>query len=95
MDREILRAAIIAELDAINLYEQLASITGDGAVYLRLERSGQSYTASYSLDSGQTYSTPKSNTFTASLPEELYVGLVVNSGSNSASATAGPPSPPG
>lgn len=66
----------------------LASITGDGAVYLRLERSGQSYTASYSLDSGQTYSTPKSNTFTASLPEELYVGLVVNSGSNSASATA-------
>ncbi|MEO0198279.1 MAG: ferritin family protein [candidate division WOR-3 bacterium] len=26
-DREILRLAIIAELDAINLYEQLASIT--------------------------------------------------------------------
>ncbi|OPX58463.1 MAG: Rubrerythrin [Methanomassiliicoccales archaeon PtaB.Bin134] len=29
MDREILRAAIIAELDAINLYEQLAAMTGD------------------------------------------------------------------
>lgn len=28
-DREILRLAIIAELDAINLYEQLASITGN------------------------------------------------------------------
>ncbi|MCX7703847.1 MAG: rubrerythrin [Planctomycetota bacterium] len=27
LDREILRFAIIAELDAINLYEQLASLT--------------------------------------------------------------------
>ncbi|MEM1563555.1 MAG: ferritin family protein [Candidatus Bathyarchaeia archaeon] len=29
MDREILRAAIIAELDAINLYEQLAAATSN------------------------------------------------------------------
>ncbi|HMK56277.1 MAG TPA: ferritin family protein [Dissulfurispiraceae bacterium] len=28
-DREILRTAIIAELDAINLYEQLAAMTRD------------------------------------------------------------------
>jgi rubrerythrin len=28
-DRELLRAAIIAELDAINLYEQLAATTKD------------------------------------------------------------------
>lgn len=27
MDKEILRAAIIAELDAINLYEQMAALT--------------------------------------------------------------------
>ena len=27
LDREILRVAIIAELDAINLYEQLAAVT--------------------------------------------------------------------
>ena len=27
LDKEILRAAIIAELDAVNLYEQLASMT--------------------------------------------------------------------
>lgn len=27
LDREILRAAIIAELDAINLYEQMANMT--------------------------------------------------------------------
>jgi len=27
IDKEILRAAIIAELDAINLYEQMASLT--------------------------------------------------------------------
>ena len=29
MDREILRAGIIAELDAINLYEQMAAITSN------------------------------------------------------------------
>ena len=32
LDKEILRAAIIAELDAINLYEQLASITEDNDI---------------------------------------------------------------
>ncbi len=29
LDKEILRAAIIAELDAINLYEQMANLTDD------------------------------------------------------------------
>ncbi len=29
LDKEILRVGIIAELDAINLYEQMAAITGD------------------------------------------------------------------
>jgi rubrerythrin len=29
LDKEILRAAIIAELDAVNLYEQFASLTDD------------------------------------------------------------------
>lgn len=29
VDREILRAGIIAELDAINLYEQMAAMTGN------------------------------------------------------------------
>ncbi len=29
LDREILRAAIIAELDAVSLYEQLAAMTED------------------------------------------------------------------
>jgi rubrerythrin len=29
LDREILRAAIIAELDAINLYEQMAALAKD------------------------------------------------------------------
>jgi rubrerythrin len=28
LDKEILRLAVIAELDAINLYEQMASMTG-------------------------------------------------------------------
>jgi rubrerythrin len=29
LDREILRAAIIAELDAVNLYEQLAAVASN------------------------------------------------------------------
>jgi rubrerythrin len=32
LDREILRAGIIAELDAINLYEQMAALAGDEIV---------------------------------------------------------------
>jgi rubrerythrin len=32
LDKEILRAAIIAELDAINLYEQLADMTRNGNI---------------------------------------------------------------
>ena len=30
LNQEILRAAIIAELDAINFYEQIAALTDDG-----------------------------------------------------------------
>jgi len=29
LDKEILRAAVIAELDAINLYEQMANLAGN------------------------------------------------------------------
>ena len=32
IDREILRAGIIAELDAINLYEQMAAMAQDGDI---------------------------------------------------------------
>lgn len=32
VDKEILRAGIIAELDAINLYEQMASMTTDKGI---------------------------------------------------------------
>ena len=32
LNKEILRAAIIAELDAINLYEQMAALTDDGDI---------------------------------------------------------------
>lgn len=32
LDKEILRAGIIAELDAINLYEQMAALTDDANI---------------------------------------------------------------
>ena len=36
IEREILRAGIIAELDAINLYEQMASLTNNEAIKANL-----------------------------------------------------------
>jgi len=36
LDKEILRAAIIAELDAINLYEQMADMTKDRGLRILL-----------------------------------------------------------
>ena len=36
VDKEILRASIIAELDAINLYEQMASLTKNQAIKANL-----------------------------------------------------------
>ncbi len=36
LDKEILRAAIIAELDAINLYEQMADMTRDQGLRILL-----------------------------------------------------------
>ncbi|MFZ0926135.1 MAG: ferritin family protein [Halobacteriota archaeon] len=36
IDREILRVSIIAELDAINLYEQMASLTKSEAIKANL-----------------------------------------------------------
>lgn len=32
LDKEILRAGIIAELDAVNFYEQMAAMTGNGNI---------------------------------------------------------------
>ena len=36
IDKEILRAGIIAELDAVNLYEQMASLTKNEAIQASL-----------------------------------------------------------
>jgi rubrerythrin len=36
LNKEILRAAIIAELDAVNLYEQMATLTEDNHIKMIL-----------------------------------------------------------
>lgn len=64
------------------------TVATEGGVYLKLKREGDKYFASYSLDGGVTYSVEKSETFTTGLPNKLYVGLAVNSGSNTETATA-------
>jgi hypothetical protein len=59
---------------------------GDDVV-LRLTRTGSKFEAAYSTDGGATFTVGKSDSF-AALSEEVYVGLAVNSGDNSKSATA-------
>ncbi|KAA6345072.1 Pectate trisaccharide-lyase [termite gut metagenome] len=69
----------------------LASTTGSGDVYIKLERKGNTYEASYSLDGGKNYSNPgpsPSVTFSPALPDKLYVGLAVNSANAKTTATA-------
>ena len=59
----------------------------DNAV-LKLVRKGNAFEAHISTDGGATYSATKSDSFTATLPQELYVGVCVSSGDNSKTATA-------
>lgn len=66
------------------------TVTGTGARYLKLTRTGSTYQAAVSLDGGASYVSGAVRTFTAGLPETVYVGFAVNSSNNtsiSASAT--------
>jgi rubrerythrin len=50
IDREILRIGLIAELDAINLYEQLASLTKDEkikAIFLDIAREEKTHVGEF------------------------------------------------
>lgn len=66
------------------------NVTGTGERYLRLTRTGNTYQSAFSFDGGTTYVSAAVRTFTAGLPEALFVGFAVNSSNNtniSASAT--------
>ena len=50
LDKELLRAAIIAELDAVNLYEQMASLTTSKdlkAVFLEVAREEKTHVGEF------------------------------------------------
>ncbi len=63
-----------------------ASATG-GKTVLKLVRTGSDCTVSLSADGGATFGTPRKESF-ATLPETVCVGLAVNSGDSSKTATA-------
>ena len=71
-----------------NSNSAISGITGTGARYLRLTRIGNTYTAAGSLDGGATYVAASTQTFTAGLPEELFVGFAISSSSNTVAASA-------
>ena len=58
------------------------SVTGTGARYLKLTRTGNTYQAAVSLDGGVTYVTGSSRTFADGLPASVYVGFAINSSNN-------------
>ncbi len=62
--------------------------TGTGARYLKLTRTGNTYQAAASVDGGATYVAGAVRTFTAGLPETVYVGFAISSSSNTISASA-------
>jgi pectate lyase len=57
----------------------LALVPSD-QLYLRVARTGNSFTLSYSVDGGVTYTVARSNTFTDQLPEDVKVGLYAAQG---------------
>lgn len=66
-----------------------APSTTGGDTYLKLKRIGNKYEAAVSLDGGATWGTTRSGTFTGNdLPEKMYVGMAVNSGNTTKTATA-------
>lgn len=67
--------------------KSMSGATGSGDVYLKLQRSGSTMIASYSLDGGATFPKTIESAFT-NLPNEVCVGLVVSSGDSTATATA-------
>jgi pectate lyase len=64
------------------------AVTGSGARYLKLTRTGNTYIASASLDGGATYVNGATRTITGGLPEELFVGFAISSSSNTVAASA-------
>ncbi len=58
------------------------TVTGTGARYLKLTRTGNTYQAAISMDGGTTYVSSAVRTFTAGLPQSLYVGFAVSSSNN-------------
>lgn len=60
---------------------RLSASTVGNNTYLKLKREGNKYYTSFSLDGGKTYSIDKSGTFDENLPDKLYIGFAVNSGS--------------
>lgn len=66
----------------------LTTTSGSGDIYVKLQRIGNKYSASYSADGGETYSKPREGEFVGGLPTSIYVGLAVNSGDNSKTANA-------
>lgn len=65
--------------------KNISEIGGDS--YVKLERKGNAYYASYSTDGGQTYGNVQTDNF-VDLPAKLYIGIALNS-SNNDNATYG------
>ncbi|HEY1283568.1 MAG TPA: chitobiase/beta-hexosaminidase C-terminal domain-containing protein [Steroidobacteraceae bacterium] len=64
------------------------NVTGTGARYVKLTRTGNTYQAAFSLDGGTTFVAASVRTFTNPLPDTLFVGFAVNSSNNTSISAA-------
>ena len=68
------RAATVLQ-QPVRIRNSTIAVTGTGQQYFKLTRTGNTYQAAVSLDGGATYLAASPQTFTAGLPDTVYVGL--------------------
>lgn len=79
-DSGILHAQRLAAAETVGKATIAPALVPSDQLYLRVARTGNDFTLSYSVDGGTTYQVARTNTFTDELPEDIKVGLYAAQG---------------
>ena len=79
-DSGILHAQRLAAAETVGKATIALALVPSDQLYLRVARTGNDFTLSYSVDGGATYQIARTNTFTAELPEDIKIGLYAAQG---------------
>ena len=81
-DTGILHAQRLAPTASVGKSTVTLALTPSDQLYLRISRTGDSFTVFYSVDGGNSYVSARTGTFTGGLPEDVQVGLYAAQGNN-------------